>query len=115
MAIPENRLTSEEIQKLFQRKENHFLDFKDCRIAPAKLTETVSAFANADGGELYVGVCEVDQALKWRGFPNIESANGHLQAFENLFPLGQFFRYEFLTSADTMAVCFSSRSEKIPQ
>jgi ATP-dependent DNA helicase RecG len=101
MAIPESRLTSEEIQKLFQRKENHFLDFKDCRIAPAKLTETISAFANADGGELYVGVSEVGQALKGRGFPSIESANGHLQALENLFPLGQFFRYEFLTSPDS--------------
>jgi ATP-dependent DNA helicase RecG len=93
----ESRLTSDEARKLLQLKESHFLDFKDCRIRPARLTETISAFANADGGELYVGISEVDGELEWNGFSDIEAANGHLQALETLFPLGQFFRYEFVS------------------
>jgi ATP-dependent DNA helicase RecG len=98
MAIPENHLTREEAHKLLESKESHFLEFKGCGIKPAKLTETISAFANADGGELYIGASEVNTGFEWAGFSNSESANGHLQAFENLFPLGQFFRYEFLTT-----------------
>jgi len=34
----------------------------------------------------------------WRGFADAEAANGHLQAFEQLFPLGQYFSYTFLAS-----------------
>jgi ATP-dependent DNA helicase RecG len=98
MPITIKEITSEQVGRLLQSQEGHFLDFKDCRIAPAKLTETVSAFANADGGELYVGVSEVEDKFKWAGFATPEDSNGHLQIFETLFPLGQFFLYEFLTS-----------------
>lgn len=32
----------------------------------------------------------------WRGFTNLEGANGHIQIFKELFPLGEFFTYQFL-------------------
>src|SRR5690606_32652991 len=34
----------------------------------------------------------------WFGFDNQEAANGHIQAFEDFFPLGEGFEYSFLAS-----------------
>ena len=81
-------------------EEGHFGDLKAIDITPAKLTRTLAAFANADGGELYVGIDE-DKAAGvrvWRGFEKIEDANGHIQPFEEFFPLGNDFEYNFLAS-----------------
>jgi ATP-dependent DNA helicase RecG len=89
--------------KLLTSKEGHFLDFKSIDVSPGKLTRHICAFANADGGELYIGIDEekdkLNGALKWRGFRTTEDANGFLQIFERLFPLGQNFCYEFLSSS----------------
>jgi len=81
--------------------EGQFSDVKAITIAPAKLTATISAFANSDGGDLYIGVGEIHlgggaKKRTWAGFPNVEAANGHLQSFERLFPLGTDFQYDFL-------------------
>lgn len=78
--------------------EGHFADVKSKDVKPAKLTQFISAFANADGGELFIGI-EEDTTTKlrtWLGFDDPEEANGHLQIFEQLFPLGQYFQYTFL-------------------
>lgn len=81
-------------------EEDHFRDLKAIDIKPAKLTKTISAFANTVGGEIYIGIDETEVAgvkqRKWRGFADIEAANGHLQIFEQLFPLGTDFNYTFL-------------------
>lgn len=81
--------------------ESQFTDVKAIAITPAKLSATISAFANSDGGDLYIGIGEMHlgggaKKRTWAGFPDIEAANGHLQSFEKLFPLGTDFQYEFL-------------------
>lgn len=81
--------------------EGHFHDLKSKDIAPAKLTKTISAFANAAGGELYIGVDERTgpagaKIRSWRGFADVEEANGHLQAFERVSPLGTYVKATFL-------------------
>jgi ATP-dependent DNA helicase RecG len=75
------------------------LDVKSKDIKPGKLTKTISAFANADGGEVYIGIEENSLPFphKWQGFAKPEGANGHLQAFEDLFPLGEDYLYSFLS------------------
>lgn len=70
------------------------MDLKSIRIASGKLTKAISAFANAEGGELFIGV--EDSPRMWVGFPTVEDANAHLQVFEELFPLGVDFDYQFL-------------------
>lgn len=84
-------------------EEDHFRDLKAIDIKPAKLTKTISAFANTVGGEIYIGIDENEVAgvklRQWRGFSDIEDANGHLQIFEQLFPLGTDFSYTFLKIA----------------
>lgn len=83
-----------------QIEEGQFSDVKASAIAPSKLSHTISAFANSDGGDLYVGISEDHlgggaKTRKWAGFADVEAANGHLQSLERLFPLGTDFHYEF--------------------
>lgn len=88
--------------KILLEQESHFLDLKSVDIRPSKLTNTISALANASGGEVYIGIDEgVVGATKtrvWRGFRDQEAANAHIQVLEHLFPLGQSYSYAFLAS-----------------
>lgn len=87
----------DEAEKIKAQTESHFLDFKSSRIAPAKLSRSFAAFANADGGELFIGVedgkCEGE---RWQGFSEPEQANGLVQVLNSKFPVGSAFQYEFL-------------------
>lgn len=100
MSITTVKITEEQGRRILAVEEGHFADLKALDIAPSKLTRTVAAFSNASGGELYVGVDETDTSGRkirsWRGFSDTEAANAHLQVFEQLFPLGQYYSYTFL-------------------
>lgn len=100
--IETREITEDQKLKIFDVTEGHFNDLKSKEIAPAKLTRTLSAFANAVGGELYIGIRESDSnGIKnrvWDGFDDEESANGHIQIFEELFPLGDQYSYSFLSN-----------------
>ncbi len=92
-------ISEPEVGKVLSLQESHFLDLKAIEIAPGKLTRTLSALSNAEGGEVYVGIAENKAAgglRSWRGFESLEKANGHLQVFEALFPLGDGYSYTFL-------------------
>lgn len=102
MPIHSAQVTDNQKDAILDLREGHFSDLKSIDISPAKLSRSISAFANASGGELYIGIDETNagelfENRSWRGFPSQESANGHLQAFEELFPLGEYFSYTFLT------------------
>ncbi|WP_036030302.1 ATP-binding protein [Bradyrhizobium yuanmingense] len=93
------QISSEEADIILGYDENHFRDVKAKEIAPAKLSRTVSAFANTAGGELFVGIAENEDATKtWSGFENVEAANGVLQVLEGLSPMGNLYSAQFLTS-----------------
>lgn len=101
MSVPLSTETiyDDQVQKTLDIDEGQFLELKAIEIEPSRLTKTISAFANSDGGDLYVGVKEITKVPKartWEGFRNEEATNGHLQIFEQLFPLGTDFHYEFL-------------------
>jgi ATP-dependent DNA helicase RecG len=91
-------LDNAEIDQVLRTEESHTSDLKAIEIAPSKLTRSLAAFCNAEGGELFIGVDEDRTSGKraWRGFPSIEAANGHVQTFDEYFPLGQFVDYQFL-------------------
>lgn len=93
-------ISDAEVAKLLALEEGHFSDIKSFRIAPAKLTRSIAAFANSEGGELFIGVEEDKSAghRTWLGFKTMEAANGHIQVFESMFPLGTDFSYEFLSN-----------------
>src|SRR5947208_6898425 len=97
-------ISREQRQLILALPEGHFHDLKSKDIAPGKLTRTISGFANAAGGELYVGIDERlgpagAKIRSWRGFADPEDANGHVQAFEQASPLGTQVRATFLRHA----------------
>lgn len=98
MPIQTLMIENDQVQRILALREGHFSDMKSRAVAPGKLTKAISAFANADGGELYIGVDEHDGQFSWNGFADEEAANGHLQIFEQLFPLGDGFQYDFLAT-----------------
>lgn len=101
MSILVEHVSSEQADQILALEEGQFADLKAIDIAPGKLTKFISALANSDGGDAYIGIAErgVEKRRCWEGFANQESANGHLQIFEKLFPLGNDFQYEFLECA----------------
>ncbi|MBD2292742.1 putative DNA binding domain-containing protein [Anabaena sphaerica FACHB-251] len=102
MAIEVVPITSDQLNQILIAEESHFLDLKAIDVQPRKLCKFISGFANADGGELFIGIDESivdDKKIRhWHGFSDQEAANGHLQIFEYLFPLGDDCSYTFLTS-----------------
>lgn len=101
MPIPVQHISFAERDKLLTFHEGHFGDLKSIRIAPGKLTHTISALSNAEGGELYIGIEQNTPTgtTSWQGFKDPEAANAHIQVFEELFPLGDGYSYTFLTAA----------------
>src|SRR5262245_28706065 len=101
MTIPIAELSRPERDKVLSLNEGHFSDLKSARIAPSKLTQTIAALSNAEGGEVYIGIEEDKPSgiRSWDGFKNPEAANAHIQTFEELFPLGEGYAYTFLTWA----------------
>ncbi|MCY7817085.1 RNA-binding domain-containing protein [Bacillus haynesii] len=62
--------------KLLTLKEDHFNDLKSKEIKPSKLQESFVAFANSDGGELYIGIKDQkEEGERIVGFSNPEEAN----------------------------------------
>lgn len=102
--IETKEITENQKNIILDIEEDHFRDLKSIDIKPAKLTKTISAFANTVGGEIFIGIDETENSgikeRRWRGFADIEAANGHLQIFEQLFPLGTDFNYTFLRIED---------------
>ena len=92
-------ITTEQRDWIVKYEEGQLGDVMALEIGPAKMSQKVSAFANADGGELWVGVDE-DQVTKrrsWRGFQRIEDANAHIQILDKVLQLGQGYSFEFLS------------------
>jgi ATP-dependent DNA helicase RecG len=98
MQFQVSKISKEQISKIVLAQEGQFSDVKAIEITPAKLTNTISAFANTDGGDVFVGIDEIGEEKKrqWRGFADVEAANAHIQTCEMLFPAGAEFNYEFL-------------------
>ena len=94
------QISAEQRGKILGLEEGHFGDLKGKDIKPAKLTITVSALANASGGEIYVGIDEKNKKKKireWRGFESIEESNAHLAVVEKLAPLANHYEATFLS------------------
>jgi ATP-dependent DNA helicase RecG len=89
-----------EVGKILSIAEGHFVDVKAIETSPAKLTQAIAALSNAEGGELFIGIDErsATKTRHWRGFSNQEAANARVQVFEELFPLGTDYRYDFLSN-----------------
>lgn len=68
-----------ELENLLKKKETHYLDFKSSDISGKDLQRHIVGFANADGGEIYIGIAESSGGFCAKPFSTIESANQLLQ------------------------------------
>lgn len=96
-------INESKIKDLYKIEENYFNDFKAKDILPGKLSKTVSAFANASGGDIYLGIREDSKtkAKYWEGFEHIEDANSHIQTLVDMAPLDNFLEFTFLRNNTT--------------
>jgi ATP-dependent DNA helicase RecG len=87
-----------EVRRITSLTESHFLDLKRFEITPAKLSQSISAFANTAGGELFVGIGEDGERRLWRGFNKIEDANGLFAVLNKMTALGNHYTGLFLSA-----------------
>lgn len=89
----------DEADYLCSRQESHFFDRKSAEVSGKGVQKAVVAFANADGGELVIGVRDEKDAStleeQWRGKEKIEELNALLQAIFDVQPALDV-RYELL-------------------
>jgi ATP-dependent DNA helicase RecG len=82
------KITNEEADLILGMEETHFRDVKAREIAPAKLSMSISAFANTAGGELFIGVAEKrkgeEKTTEWVGLADQEAANPVFAMLEGL-------------------------------
>ncbi|MGK9265596.1 putative DNA binding domain-containing protein [Bacillus inaquosorum] len=85
-------------EKLLELQEDHFNDFKSKNIRPAKLQDTFVAFANTDGGELWIGLEDPNyEGERIQGFELKEDANDILKVLlEETEPSVEGLDIEFL-------------------
>jgi len=93
-----SNITTEQRNWIVKYEEGHLGDVKAIDIQPSRMSETISAFANADSGELWIGIDEesVTRRRSWRGFQTIEDANAHIEILDQVLQLGQGYSFEFL-------------------
>ena len=98
----EYTVTTEQRDKIVTYQEGHFGDVKGTDITPAKMSRAVSALANADGGELWVGISEDNRTNRWwRGFERVEDANAHIQVLADVMKVEPAYTFDFLRHPDS--------------
>lgn len=92
-------ISEDEALALSSREESHFFDRKAVGISGRGIQKVVVAFANADGGEILIGIAddkaEPDPHERWQGASKLEDLNAHLQSIFDVKP-SLDLRYEFL-------------------
>jgi ATP-dependent DNA helicase RecG len=92
-------ISRDEALTLSSHEESHFFDRKAVQINGRGVQKVVVAFANADGGELLIGIAddkdEPDPNKRWQGVSKLEELNAHLQSIFEVKP-SLDISYEFL-------------------
>ena len=83
-------LEQDDAISLICRAEGHFFDKKSARLSGASLQKIVVALANAEGGEVLVGIeddkTSASPEKRWCGLGSMEDFNGLLQALHEVVP-----------------------------
>lgn len=107
-------LGGDEALAIVQTEEGHFADLKSTQISPAKLSRTISAFANASGGDLFIEIDEDTRtgAREWNGFATQEDANACIAVFENIYPLSDGMRIQFFSGPQHLGLVLTVHCPK---
>jgi ATP-dependent DNA helicase RecG len=96
MPISEILLSRVERDKILALEENHFCDLKATAVAAGKLTRTIAALSNAEGGEVYVGIAQ-DRWRRnfWSGLSCRRAPTVTCRRLRVCFPLATVFLTPF--------------------
>ncbi|MFC3484418.1 ATP-binding protein [Amycolatopsis roodepoortensis] len=103
-------LSDRERDGLAKRDEDNFFDRKSRRIQPAKLSRTLAAFGNTDGGELVVGI---EDDGTWDGFASVEAANDLINVAATVVAPG-YYEVDFLSHANESGVALLITVRRTP-
>ena len=97
-SIISRHISEAEVLRIFEIEEDHFNDFKAKDISGKKLSQTISAFANASGGDIYIGIREESKTKikHWEGYDTVEDANSVFQLIEEISTVQNYYEAEFL-------------------
>jgi ATP-dependent DNA helicase RecG len=93
-------ISDTELQNLLAKQESHYLDFKAAEVSTKDLQRHLVGFANADGGELSVGIDDNSGMFSVRGFIDIESDSQLVQsAIIDITPTIEGLTIDFLVTS----------------
>ena len=103
--------------KITATQENYLNDIKAREIKPAKLSETISAFANAAGGDVYVGIEEdkISNTRTWHGFDDPEQANAISHVLFQAHAFGNHVKFEFLSNKNLPGLVLHITIKKVKE
>ena len=112
-----NTITTEQRDWIVKYEEGQLGDVMAIEIEPSKMSQKISAFANADGGEMWIGVDEERETKRrsWRGFQRTEDANAHIEILDKVMQLGQGYSFEFLRHQSSASVVLHIEVGKMRQ
>ena len=89
-------LIQKDVDSLLALPESWLIDKKGKDIKPSKLSRTISAFANLNGGEVYLGIAhgENKNEYYWDGFDNEEKMNPFIAVIEEMFASFEDYSFE---------------------
>lgn len=97
MSIPRSKARSKDREALLRLQEDHFVDLKSRRTPPRDLQKHFVAFANTDGGDIYVGIEDPKaRGPRIRGFSKPEDANDVVHSLAEVTPTVDGVDLEFL-------------------
>ncbi len=89
-------ISEAEVEKIVAIQESWLIDKKGKTIKPSKLTKTISAFANTNGGDVYLGISHKENKSEyfWDGFGEEEEMNSFITTISNLFDSYEDYSFE---------------------
>lgn len=114
---PIYEVDDEQAAKIMATQENYLNDIKARDIKPAKLSETISAFSNAAGGDVYVGIGEDKKTntRTWLGFDDPEQANDIFHVLFQAHAFGNHVKFEFLSNKNLPGLVLHITIKKVKE
>lgn len=80
-------ISPKEVLDIVDIQESWLIDKKGKDIKPSKLSRTISAFANTNGGDVYLGIShrEEKEDYYWDGFDSEEEINPFIEVITQQF------------------------------
>ena len=101
-----NQIHESDASQILSLHENWILDMKGKDIKPSKLSKTISAFANSNGGEIYLGISHSEDKdhYYWDGFASEEDTNPFITIIDDIMPTYEDYAIEGVNTEQTSSL-----------